>query len=568
MTDERSDLPLRNQLGSLSTGVAGHPVSRREVLRGLGIGAGAASSVWWLAACGGGDTAAQRSGGAAKRGGTLLVGAGQDGYEQKPDTENRVGQYPLNANIFETLTGMTATYQVVPGLATKWELRPPNTWRFTLRRGVRFQDGTRFTADAVKYTFDRIADIGGGATAGLEKGGTKVVDAHTVDVTPKFANKQLPLQIVHPQYGILAPGSVPSKKPVGTGPFEFVGYQPDRQITVRRFAAYWGEKALLDEITFRFLPEANSRRLALQAGEVQLIFDAPREAAESLESKGFRVETSPVGAYEACYQNISGKAGYTILQDGDVRHAVEYAIDRSTLVDGVLLGLAAKEQTMIPSRLLGEAASKIQGYTYDPGRARRLLDKAGWAPGGDGIRAKDGQPLRLELVNGFPSAKVHGDIPVFLQGQLKKVGIDVRIVKTADTSAYTARLNSGQGDLWLEQGSQNDANPAFLPALLFWEEGIFGPTDYQPLFSPGWPSGPKERVGGRFGDLIEKALASPDPKEVKAFTAEAMHVLIDRDAIVAPLAGMINIDAMTDSVRNYQPPPSRLQTRFNRVALS
>lgn len=565
MTGKRSDLG-NERLGGLSVAVSGPPVSRRAVLRGLGVGAGAVSSAGLLSACGGGGTG-QQGGGALKRGGRLVVGATQDGYERKPDTQNPVGQYPLNANIFESLTRMTYQYEVAPWLATQWEFRPPNTWRFTLRRDVRFQNGERLTAAAVKYTFDRIAEMGGGKP-GFQKGGTEIVDEHTVDVTPEQENRRLPLQIVHPKYGILAPGTDPANKPVGTGPFEFANYQPNQQITVRRFEGYWGEKALLDEITFRFLPEPNTRRLALEAGDVHLAFDVSRGAVEDLRGQGFRVKTSPVGAYEAAYQNISGKKGYTILQDGDVRHAIEYAIDRNALVDGLLEGLPAKEQTMIPSRLLGEAASTVQGYSYDLTKARRLLDRAGWTPGAGGIRSKQGQPLRLELVNGFPSAKKHGDIPVFLQGQMKKVGIDVQIVKTADTSAYTERLNSGQGDLWLEQGSQNDADPAFLPALLFWEKGLTGQTSYQPLFSPGWPEGPKDRVGRRFSNLVEKALASPDPKEVRGLTAEAMHVLIDQDAIVVPLAGLRNIDAMAGAVRGYQPPPSSLQRWFSRVGLA
>lgn len=546
----------RQALDELLGGLAERSLTRRQLLRRAGGGAGAAAAVAWLSACGG-EKQKTPAGEEAKatRGGTLKVGALDDSYETK-GAEANVGQYPLNANIFEGLVRMDANYQIVPALAESWEFQAPNTWRFALRRGVKFHDGTAFTAEAVKYTFDRIAKAGGG-TPGFGKDSTKIVDDYTVEVTPQFQNRRLVEQVVHPENSIIAPGSNPGERPIGTGPFEFESYQKQQQITVGRFDGYWGKKPLLDQIAFRFLPEPNARRLALEAGEVELVLEVPKEAVENLKAKGFVVETSPVGAYTALYQNISGKKGYVILQDASVRHAIGYAIDRDALVEGIFEGLAAPEQTMIPARLLGdENADKVEGYTYDPDRAAQLLDEAGWTAGGGGVRSKGGKQLAVQLINGFPTAQVHGAVPEFLQGQLRDVGIKVDIVKTPDTPSYEERLNSGEGDLWLEQGSQNDANPAFLPALLFWSKGLFGDIGYQPLFAPG----------GEFDKLIVKALASPDSAEVKSLVADAMHVLIDEEAIVIPLAGIFRINVMTKKVHGFEAQPSGLQVRYDGVS--
>jgi peptide/nickel transport system substrate-binding protein len=487
----------------------------------------------------------------------LIVGVADDGYTTQ-GAEADVGQYPLNANIFEGLVRMDSNYEIQPVLATDWEFEAPNTWRFTLRQDVTFHDGTPFNAEAVKYTFDRVAKTGGG-TPGFGKDSTKIVDDYTVEVTPSFENRRLVEQLVHPQYSIIAPGSSPAREPIGTGPFKFIRYDRQEQIVVERNDDYWGERATLEQITFRFLPEPNARRLALEAGEVDLILDVPREAVPDLEAKGFVVDTSEVGAYSAMYQNISGQKGYTILQDVAVRKAIGYAIDREALVEGVLEGLASSEQTMIPARLLGEEnAAKIEGYAYDPEQAAQLLEDAGWTVGEDGIREKDGQPLNLELINGFPTAQAHGAIPEFIQDQLRDVGIAVEIVKTPDTPAYEERLNSGEGDLWMEQGSQNDANPAFLPALLFWSTGLFGDIGYQPLFAPG----------GEFDKLIVDALASPDSDEVKSLVADAMHVLIDEEAVVTPLTGIYRINVMTESVQGFESQASGLQVRYDGVSMT
>src|SRR5260370_12392781 len=140
-----------------------HPVTRRQLIRMLGAGRVGAAGL--LAGC---SSSSKPSSAPAKRGGTLTVAADADAYVLSGPSAN-VGQYPLNANIFEGLVRMDPDYGIVPVLATSWTLRPPNTWRFTLRRGVRFHNGQPFTAEAVKYTFDLIATTGGGGTPGFAK---------------------------------------------------------------------------------------------------------------------------------------------------------------------------------------------------------------------------------------------------------------------------------------------------------------------------------------------------------------------------------------------------------------
>jgi peptide/nickel transport system substrate-binding protein len=528
-------------------------LTRREFLRRTGAGAAALSLPALLAACGGDDGEQP----AARRGGRLVVGALEDSYETK-GAEANVGQYALNANIFEGLVRMTPDYEIVPVLAQRWQFTPPNTWRFFLRKGVKFHDGQPFNADAVKFAFDRVADTGGGTPGFGDK--NVVVDEFTIDVTPVFENRRLVEQIVHPLYSIVAPDTNPGTEPVGTGPFRFGRYRQQQEISVRRFDGYWGPKAYLDEVVFRFIPEPNARRLALEAGEVDLILDVPREAVENLEAKGFKIAKAPVGAYEALFANKSGQKGYTILQERAVRQGIGYAIDRDGLVDGVLEGLATADQSFIPSRLLEEQnAAKIEGFDYDVDRANQLLDQAGWTRTGEGIRAKGGRPLRLQLVNGFPSAERHGAVPEFLQDQLRRVGIDIRIVKAPDPGTYEERLIAREGDLWLEQGAQNDANPTFLGAVLFWSRsGDFGDPGYRALFAPG----------GAFDRPLEQALGTPDADQSKALTAEALRVLVDREAIVIPLAGIFNIVAMADKVQGFQPQASGLQVRYQGVSLA
>lgn len=530
------------------------PISRREVLaRGAKLavaGAAVAGSGQVLTACGKAKpTAVPKS--------TLDVGAGQDQYVLSGARAN-LSAYPLNANVIETLTYLTPSYGVQPLLAERWELRPPNTWRFFLRRGVRFHDGRVLDAAAVKEgLFDRLARQPGGSTINAGPASTVVVDDHTVDFTPTTLNLRVPQQVVHPENGVIAPGSDPGSRPVGTGPFKFVDYAPKQLITVVRNPDYWGEKAKLERINFHFYPDAISRDLALEAGNIAFAFEVPRTGVASLRSKGLVVRTSPVGGYAAMYANIHGKAPYGLLGDLRLRQAVEHAVDRRALVNHVLGGLATTDQTMVPPGVLAPYASLVHPYSYDPARSKALLESAGWTTGPGGIRAKGRQALKLTLVSGFPSAEAQRPIPTFLQSQLRSVGIDLAVVEVPDTATYDATIASGHGDLFIEQGHQNDANPGFLPVLLFYSAGTGASGPYQSLFAPG-PA---------FDRLIRPSLTSPDPHVVRKATAQAMAYLIDDDAVVVPLAGLYNVYAMTAGVQGFVPHPSDLSVRWAPVSL-
>ncbi|HWQ11720.1 MAG TPA: ABC transporter substrate-binding protein, partial [Roseiflexaceae bacterium] len=491
----------------------------------------------------------------------LVVGAPSDTYRLDPPERATLGMYPTNAGIYESLVRVTSDYQVEPLLATEWEFVEPNTWRFKLRQGVTFHDGQPFTAEAVRVTMERIAKAGGG-TPGIGPESVKIVDDYTVEITPSRPNRRLIQQITHPNYSIIAPGSDPTTKPVGTGPFTFVEYVKGERIVVERNPQYWGEPAKLEKITFRFIPDDNTRALALKAGEVQLIYDAPRELTADLSATpGLRVATSPVGAYEALYVNAHGQPPHDIGGDPLVREAIALAIDKQSIVRDVWRGNAEVNSSMIPVRILGEAASMVKGPPFDPERAKQLLEQAGWVDGdGDGIREKDGRRLSLVMVVGFPTPEIHRPMPEVVQAQLKAVGVELTIETTPDTASYEDRLKAGTGDLWAEIGNQNDANPCFLPDLLFYSKVPPGEEsgDYARLFAPG----------AAFDAAIETCRSAVSTEEVTKAAAEAMRIIIDEEHIVIPIAGIFRIYALQDTVQGFEPHASRTNQRWDSVFMA
>lgn len=514
------------------------------------------------AACGGDDDGAEAPAGqsqaALNENAELRVGFPEDQYVlEGPDAS--LGAYPLNTNVLETLTYLDDKYQVQPRLAERWEFRAPNTWRFYLRRGVRFHDGQPWNAQAAKVgIFDRVAARRGGGTIKSGPDSVTIVDEYTLDFTPTTPNVRVPEQIVHPNNSAVAPGSDPGKRPVGTGAFRFVEYLPKERIVVERNPDYWGDKAKLARMTFRFYPDSNARLLALQAGDIDLAYQIPRDDVQGLRDRDFKVLNSPVGAYRVAYLNHRGDAPFDILSDLNVRKAVAMSFDRRAYVEGVLDGLASTDATYVPPAVLGQYAAEVKAHPYDPNQARALLDGAGWRPGADGIREKDGRKLKLVVVSGFPSAEALRPTPTFLQSELRKVGIDVEIQERPDSASFQAQMGEKRGDIFLEEGNQNDANVGFLPVLvLFTGPGSSGSGVYQGIAAPG----------PRFDELLEPTLTEVDLDKTQQGVARALNEAIDQVAVL-PLAGIFRIYGMKKSVQGFIPHPSFLNINWSNVGIS
>src|SRR3989454_9631970 len=460
----------------------------------------------------------------------LIVAAPGDPDSSSVGSE--LGLHPVNANVYETLVRLTPDFRVAPQLATRWQPRSRNTWRFHLRPGVRMHDGTTLTAAAVVWTMRRIAR-GGGGPMGIGASSVRVLDDTTLDITPTRPGRRLVEQLANPDWSIMAPGSDSAARPVGTGPFRLVEYARGDHLTVERFDQYWGDRARLRRITFRFLPDPNARLLALRAGDVQVASDLPREAARAAGMlPDIAVAPSLVGGYEALYVTEPSPA---------IRRAIVYALDRPRLVEAAWRGTAEPAQLLGPAELLGRSADLVAGARSDPRRARRALDGAGWTPLPDGIRAKAGRRLAVTLVIGPPDFDIHRAMATVVQDQLREAGVDPRIVQLAHSAAYRARIRSGAGDLWTVGGDLNDADPCSVADL------------------------PVRGGARRFLDACRAAVALDDAQRS---AARALHVLVDQETVVVPLAGTYRVWGLRREVRGFVPHPSSPSQRWDRVSLA
>lgn len=480
----------------------------------------------------------------------LVVGTDADPWVDSEGDRKRRPNYPLNADVCETLVHLGTDYSLEPMLADSWELVGDNTYRFTLAEGKTFSDGTPVTAEAVKASIDYTVAEPSIGFSFLGADSTKVVDEQSVDITPTKPNLRLIDQINHPTYAVLPPGEDPlnDPMPICSGPFKVTEYSPQEQLVVERNEAYSGERPKLDKITFRFFPDDTTRLLALQAGTVDLVTDVPQGVLSTIEGRpGTTIEQSPVGNVTLMYVARRDAAGTPkLLDDVRLRRAVAASMDTESFVEGLLAGNAEQITTVAPPAILGDFADMVKGVPFDQAEAGRLLDEAGWTRQGDGIRTKDGKPLELAII----FARVDLNVAEFVQAQLREVGIDGKI-KQLDAGAYRNALNTGDYDLDISQPSQNDANPAFLTALRWYSEAT---GKNAKIISPG--------PGTKFDELIAQTLSAKDDTTLRRTAAEAMRELVDVEVGGIPLSGNYRTFAMSDKVAGIEIHPSGTNQRW------
>ncbi len=459
-------------------------------------------------------------------------------------TRDRIflGIWPDNANVCETLVGLSYEFQPTPLLAAEWTYMGDNTFRFQLRRDVRFHNGASLNAEAVRYSFNRVVEKRQTLNTFIGPESTKVVDDFTVEVTTTQTNLRLPEQIAHPFFSIVAPGTDPADRPICTGPFEFGSYAPNDRLVVNRSDTYWGsDKPRLRQITFRFIPDQNTRRLALESGEVDLMwFLAPQQSSDVRRRAGLEVAPAPPGAVVDISLNLHGEAPHTLLQDIDLRRALALSLDGEALAEQQWQGNARVVAGVSPPAVLGPSASLVEPLTSDVAEAERLLEAKGWTKGSDGIREKDGRKLSLAGVAQFD---FEPESLQFLQAQARRAGIDLQLDRAPDAAAYSSRINSGAWDVDVNYYNQNDANPVRIPAQ-FWYSKVGNARTR--LTNPG----PK------FDQLVDEALSAEDLRTAQRKAAEAINVLVNEEAAAIALTNFPQIYAHKTTVAGFEPHPS------------
>ncbi|MEU8922040.1 ABC transporter substrate-binding protein [Kitasatospora sp. NPDC048545] len=430
------------------------------------------------AGCSGSDGGATGAGGGDGRGGTLVIGAtgklpntdtviGGAGFEGK-----RLVSFQLYEGLtrYELLKGTDKPPVVTGALATDWQVAADRrTWTFTLRKDVKFQDGTPFDADAVVFNLARYLDKGSpeytdalGAAAAEYAGDIasyRKTDAEHVELVTKEPNGHFPEDLAHVL--IASPTAVRrsgsanfAQHPVGTGPFSFVSQTEGQQIELAANKDYWRGAPRLDRLVIKALPDAAARTAALRSGGANWIEYPNPDDIESLESDGVTIATNSYDHLWYWILDTSKEPWNNPL----VRRAANYAIDRKAIADKLLHGTADPAYQAAP-RATAAYDPAGDAYSYDPAKARQLLVEAG---------VPNGFATSVTVPTGGSGNLLPVPIAEALQRDLAAVGIRVEL-RTTDWTTLIGAEAKGQVALGSDAVAQSTTlfqSEALLPLFI------------------------------------------------------------------------------------------------------
>ncbi|MEU2021532.1 ABC transporter substrate-binding protein [Streptomyces sp. NPDC016469] len=362
------------------------------------------------------------------------------------------------------------TGQIVPWIARSWQVSSDaSRFTFSLRTDATFADGTPLDAKAVKANLDAVAALGAKSMlgAGYLQGyrSTEVVDRYTAKVTFKGPNEQFLQATSTATLGLLAPASLKlpadrrcTAELIGSGPFTLDGYTPNTSVELTRRDGYqWGSPlwkhsgaAYLDKLSFRVVPEAGVRSGSLNSGQVEAIAGVAPQDQETLAGRGLSILDRPNPGVPVA---LSVNTARPLTKDPAVRRALQSAVDRDEVVKTVLSPSYLPATSALSSSTGGYADNSAL-LAHDPERTRQTLNAAGWVPGPDGIRVKNGKKLNLKVILGANFGP-NQTVLELIQQQLRKTGIGLTLTLLSLPDYQQAR-GAGDYDLAWGNGTRND----------------------------------------------------------------------------------------------------------------
>lgn len=374
-----------------------------------------------------------------------------------------------SGQIFETLVYRDTDSSIKPGLAESWTTsEDASVWTFTLRQGVKFQDGEPFNAEAVKYNIERLQNPETAAPKASVVNmveSVTVVDEYTVSFTLTEASSVFLAQISSYTTGMLSPkaaetyGKEFGQHPVGTGPLKLESWDYGSSLKLTRFDNYWGEPAAVDSVTIRIVPEDASRVMMLKTGDADVVAGIPPIQISDLEADP-AVKVLTETGYRTIFLGMNSTKAP--LDDVRVRQAINYAIDRDSIIQNVMRNIASYPDSFMISNVIDFSAKGLGCYEYNPEKAKELLSEAG--------------VKNLTLTLSTPEGRYANDRQVaeVLQHMLNEVGITATI-DVLDWGAYQERATAGEHELFLLGMGCPTGDPEF---NLYMNFGTTGPQNY------------------------------------------------------------------------------------------
>lgn len=493
-----------------------------------------------LAACsgnGGGSGEGSSSNGknpASDRGNEVVVGLSSDPQSWDPIDTFLLDWSTVATSVFEGLVERTLDLELKPGLAESWEYLDDSTLQFKLRQGVVFHNGEPFNADAVKFTFDRLLGEEGqkgpqySNYTSIDK--VEVVDEFTVKMHLKSPDPVLLTKLAGYGAVIVPPKYVQEKgddhfnnNPVGTGPFKMTEYKRDQQFVLEKNPDYWKEGLpKLDKVTFKVIPESSTRLAELQTGKIDIMKRVEVAQANSVKETDF-LELKEVGTPTVF--SLRFDTAQKPLDDVRVRQAINYAIDKDTIIEEILGGFGKPISTYQSDLSFGNNPD-LEPYPYDAEKAKELLAEAGVA---------EGTTLEVFIPGNDGTFK---ELTQAVSFYLEEVGLKLNINSVDNTTLISDLIPKGEAGHMYRQGWGGWTLDYDNTAYLMYHEG----EQWNPSFKD-------EKVE----ELLAAQRATVDQAEREVIFKELTERLYE----LAPEANLyqaVDLYAVNKRVENFQPP--------------
>jgi peptide/nickel transport system substrate-binding protein len=478
-------------------------------------------------------------------GGTLVIDLNYDPETLDPHQGLTAAASFAMGQMYESFVRfIPGTVELEPWLAESWTTSEDGlTWTFKLRVGVLFHDGTPFNAEAVKFNWDRQFDpanefnaLGQWSGAGYFDFVSTVtaVDEYTVEFKLSEIYNKLLLRLGGMWW--VSPTAVQASRegfgeaPVGTGPFKFQQWDKGQQVVLAKNENWWAGSARLDQVVFRAIIEPGARTAALVSGEVNLTVQISTEIAEQIGGDdSLRIESAPTGSVWFLAMNVE----FPKFADLRVRQAMNYAIDKQTIVSAVLgdtVDLA--HGPLSPGYIDYNPA--VEGYfTYDPEKAKSLLAEASYV---------DDKPIVFRVPIGDPSMLAAEEMATVIQDNLREVGISTEI-ETSDAVTWMDAIRAPQNELTEMSWNLAPVSP----------DDVFSGVLSEAALPPGFNT--SYWVNQEFEELLVIGTTSLDEAEVNAAYMRCQEIVMEEVPIV-PVCHRRSLYGVSQRVHNFYAMPS------------
>jgi peptide/nickel transport system substrate-binding protein len=479
----------------------------------------------------------------------LVVGQIAEPKSLDPHAVTAVNDFRILMNIYEGLVRYKdGTLQVEPALAQTWTISDDGlTYRFDLRPGIKFHDGTPLTAAAVKFNFDRMLDENHpyhdtgpfplsfffSSIDKVETEGTGTVYFKLKEpYAPFLSNLAYPTGLIVSPEAVKQHGADFGRNPSGTGPFRFAEWESNAKVVVVRNDLYWGDSPSLEAVVFRPITDANTRVAEMLSGGLDLMVEVPPDnVAQFANDDAFAVHEQ--AGPHVWFLILNAKEGP--MADKRVRQAVNYAIDKKSLVENVLQGTAQVAAGPTPPAFSWAYNDSLSPYPYDPEKARQLIKEAGF----------EGAELTFYVTEGGSGMLDPIPMGAAIQADLAEVGFDVKI-ETYEWNTFLGKVNPGlEGKADMAEMAWMTNDPDTLPYLAL-RTGAFPDAGG---FNSGYYSNPT------VDKLLEDARRSTDQAR-RARLYKQMQSIVREDAPWAFIANWKQNAVTSSQVSGFKLQPS------------